>query len=962
VLLAATPAHADDLADEADLHFQIGAERFQKGDYRTALEHFLLSNRLVPNHNVVFNIALTYEQLHAYPDAYRYFSQALDAENDAETRKTLSAALARVQPQVAVVQVVSEPPGATIYVDRKDLGPRGDAPRTLAFVPGHYTFFAELNGYQPVQSPPVAAEKGTSQKVVLKLVRIVGSVHVESNNPNAVAVADDPRTGERCSTPCTLSLPPGAHTLYGQAPGFKQSTELVEVGAGQTAEAQLDLQPELGELVVDADERGAWVEVDGRLAGFTPAVLHVPVGERHVVVTLRGFHPTDSTVVVREDEQVRIDAELIPTEEVEAASRSSESVDEAPSSVSIITRKELEAMGYPTIAEALRGVRSVFVNDDHSYAQVGLRGFGPAGSYGNRVLVLQDGHSTNDDWINSSYVGFDSRSDLLDVDRIEVVRGPGSVLYGTGAFTGVVNIVTRGQNDPDSRTFRLATYDQGSVMAHLGALEHVGEHGGFIASASGAIGQGTDYYFPEVAAAGDPSGGNSRNADGFQAGNLSLKAWYQALTFEASYNLRNKEAPTGEYETFVGDGRTRYVDGRGFGELRFEPTFGEHTQLFTRLYVDRYTYDSVLWGTPDTGGLREELYRGFWAGAEARLVITPNERLRLMAGGEGQYHFETYEKGRSYLDTPNPATYLNQSNPFQIGAAYALADWRPIDALHLSLGARLDAYSTFGSSVNPRLAIIFHPYEHGTFKLMAGQAFRAPSVYELYYNDGGLTQIPGCTSKPCSMKPETMRSAELEFTHHFNELWSLLVSGYANYITDLIALRDVPDNPGVSQYVNTTVPVLTLGAEAEIRREWQHGWTTTLSYAIQRSSYVQDANLPDDQRLREVPNSPTHLGSAKLAVPLITHVLSVMTRLTAESGRYDIHDQPGDPPQQKTNPSVVWDVVFSGEWSDWHLRYNLGAYNLADWRYNLPVSTEFDPITTVPENGRTLYASATFTF
>src|SRR5450631_1519389 len=74
-------ARADNLADEAELQFKVGAEAYQKGDFTGALEHFLASNRLVPNRNVLFNIARTYEELKAAPDAYRYYVDALQGES-----------------------------------------------------------------------------------------------------------------------------------------------------------------------------------------------------------------------------------------------------------------------------------------------------------------------------------------------------------------------------------------------------------------------------------------------------------------------------------------------------------------------------------------------------------------------------------------------------------------------------------------------------------------------------------------------------------------------------------------------------------------------------------------------------------------------------------------------------------------------------------------------------------------
>ena len=111
-------------------------------------------------------------------------------------------------------------------------------------------------------------------------------------------------------------------------------------------------------------------------------------------------------------------------------------------------KQELRAFGYPTIAEALRGTRGVYLSNDHVVYSAGFRGLGEPLDYGNRLLVLSDGHSTNDNVLNASFVGSDARDDLHDVDHIEVVRGPGSLLYGTGALSGIVNLVPRGRDEP----------------------------------------------------------------------------------------------------------------------------------------------------------------------------------------------------------------------------------------------------------------------------------------------------------------------------------------------------------------------------------------------------------------------------------------------------------------------------------------------------------------------------------
>jgi tetratricopeptide (TPR) repeat protein len=139
-----------DLAEEADLHFRLGVDAYRRGDWSGALEHLLLSNRLAPNRNVVFNIARAYEQMGRYSEAFRHYVDYLALETDLERRASAEQALARIRPRVAVLRVESDPPGATIYVDRKELGPRGSTPRLLALDPGPHTVLLEAPGFEPM--------------------------------------------------------------------------------------------------------------------------------------------------------------------------------------------------------------------------------------------------------------------------------------------------------------------------------------------------------------------------------------------------------------------------------------------------------------------------------------------------------------------------------------------------------------------------------------------------------------------------------------------------------------------------------------------------------------------------------------------------------------------------------------------------------------------------------------------
>src|SRR5689334_11213995 len=98
----APPARADGNADEAELQFQLGADAYRAGDFREALAHFLASNRLVPNRNVRFNVARSYERLTQFADAYRWYEDALEGETNDQTIATIHDALSRIGPNVAV--------------------------------------------------------------------------------------------------------------------------------------------------------------------------------------------------------------------------------------------------------------------------------------------------------------------------------------------------------------------------------------------------------------------------------------------------------------------------------------------------------------------------------------------------------------------------------------------------------------------------------------------------------------------------------------------------------------------------------------------------------------------------------------------------------------------------------------------------------------------------------------------
>lgn len=544
-------ASADGTADEADLHFQLGNDAYRAGQYLEALEHFLASNRLAPNRNVVYNIARCYQRIDRFPEAYRYYLESLEGETDPETRGRIESALSEISPRVALIDVTSTPAGATIYVDREDLGSVGRAPRTLALPAGTYRILATLDGYHDAASAAATVAVGERASVTIELSRVVGTLALRGETGTEVRI--DTEEGEPlCTLPCELALPPGPHVVHARAEGRETLARAVAIVEGASTSIDLSLEAQTGSVVVDADVDNALVEIDDTAVGFTPLVApNIPTGTRRVRVSASGYEPIVMEIEVVADEQVELtDVRLRTLREVSAASRSVERIDDAPASVSVVSAAEIEAFRYPTLYEALRGTRGFALTSDSIYSNASVRGVGQPSDYNNRLLILSDGATMNEDILYQAFIGYDGRVDLGDVDRIEVVRGAGSVLYGTGAVSGVVNMVPHGHDRPTSVRFDVSLSD-GNVGRGRGAFNlRLADDAGIRGSVSFAHSDGRDATVTfDRDGDGVPERNVAHGVERFDAISGSLRAWVGPLVVQAFYSARDLGIPTGSFGT-----------------------------------------------------------------------------------------------------------------------------------------------------------------------------------------------------------------------------------------------------------------------------------------------------------------------------------------------------------------------------------------------------------------------------
>ena len=918
--------------DEAQFRFLRGNTFYRQGRFEDALAEYYLSDRLVPNRNVQFNIARTLEKLRRYNEAFRAWSALESDKLPEEEQATIGQSIERLRPQLALYRVTSEPPGAEIYLERKDLGALGSTPKLIAVPEGTNTLLLDLPGYRPFATE-VQPQLGTEKTVSVVLEKIFGRVRLAGLPPTAV-VRRGGRLGEVLRTGSgEVALAPGHHTLFVSAPGYEEIRAEVDVRADTVSALDLRLRRTLrGSIVVRANVEGALVRVDGREVGFTPLVIEgVALGRREVVAEKEGHSRAQASVEVDAAGPAYVDLRLRRTEsQVSGPTRELVAAAQAPASITVITAEEIAAFGYATLADALAGVRGAFSSNDRIYPSVGFRGFSPPGDYTNRVLVLIDGHPINDVLTGQGFVGRGFDVDLSQVERIEVARGPGAVLHGTGALFGVINVVTRRPSPGVHASLGGQTATLGMVGGRLGASVR-GQRVEASASAA-ALSQLGDRRFVWGT---DPGAPVAHKADGENARHADLYARAGPFGLRAAINRRTKDVPTGAFDTQPAPG-TEYFDERLFVELSTAAAVGK-AQLLARgaydlsRFVGHYRPLADPGGPPPTTALGDR-FRAQWVTGEVRFDLPEVARQNLRLGAEVQ--------GQLELDLGAPSRVAQKAAGGErelVLSGHVVDVWRVSESLRVSAGLRADRYQNgFGTTWNPKLAVVGRPYAGGNTKLLAGRAFRAPSSYERFYSDDGVTQVPAA-----ALKPEDVASVEIEHSHLVDRELSVSASLFAVRLSNLIVLERDAGASALLRYRNSDAAIHSLGGDAEFRWEPQPGTF------VAASASWQDVRTHQAGHARRFTNAPELVAALRWLYPLVPERMRLGSEMVLDVGRRTRTNE-------RLEDAFIWNVTLSGAYPPWRLRYFVGLFNLLDVRQpraGYPVGPEV-PLLTVPRYGR----------
>jgi iron complex outermembrane receptor protein len=614
---------------------------------------------------------------------------------------------------------------------------------------------------------------------------------------------------------------------------------------------------------------------------------------------------------------------------VTAAAKHEQPIGKAPSSATVITREEILRFGYRTLAEALAAQRSFYKSYDRTYEYIGVRGFLRPGDYNDRIVVQVNGHRYNDDIFFSPGLGPSFGIDMEDIERIEVIRGPGSALHGGNALFAVVNVVTV---DPSDVPRVQLLGEMGSFERKRGklAVAHEFTNGlELYATMSGSHIDGRDELYYREFDRPETNNGVAEDADEDWWINSFLSARYSDFYFQAGHQTREKEDPTAAYGVKFNEDDTYNRDSRSFAELSFNRAVHPRLDLTARAYYDSYYYKgNFVYGWFDN---IDEAYSNWFGGEiDARFSLFPGNTL---SGGVAyQYHPHVVQK--NFDDVPF-FSYLDDRRAYNNWGVYLQDEWALLPNLDLVAGVRFDQYYNDIQEFTPRGALIWRPLERTTVKLLIGQAFRPPNLFELRYAAPG---DPALLANP-NLDAEKNTTYEAVFEHTLSNGASGLISLYYYDIDDLIENTRVGND---IQFKNLDT-VEAQGVEFEVRVPFRDRFFFRGSYGL------QEARVDGDQLLS---NSPKHLGQVSLRFPLPMGVeggveyLVVGPRPTLGGGTVDT--------AQLVNLTVRLPSIHG-------FRLTGSVYNLADQEFHDPAGPEQDQ-DRLRQDGRTWRVQLLYAF
>ncbi len=426
-------------------------------------------------------------------------------------------------------------------------------------------------------------------------------------------------------------------------------------------------------------------------------------------------------------------------------SRIEESYGDTCRNVDVVTSKDIESFGSGNLAEAMADITSVNIKDYGGPG--GSKAITMRGATASQVLVLIDGRPINnprDGQVDLNSIPLD------DIERIEVVHGPGSSLYGSQAMGGTVNIITKRPPKEGQKTEAATSF--GTFRSYTEKLLHGARIGSF------------GYLLT----------GGYKSSEGFRA-NSEFNSKDANLKLEHEINGNNNlMLNSGFYTSKAGTPGTitspdiddKQKDLQNYFDFNWNFKPDSLTGLSAKIYENRDRLEFMENAPTFTKDIHATKSRG--------INLQFNKKL-----------LDAYQLicGFNYVGNYNDSTSSAKHRYF-VRAGYLENQWDALNNLTLNLGIRVDDYSNFGTQISPSFNYIYKLNSGNKIHGLVSRSFRAPTFNDLYWPDAGRYK-----GNP-DVSPEKGITAEIGLEAEINKFLSMDVTYYRNNFDNLISWVD----------------------------------------------------------------------------------------------------------------------------------------------------------------------------
>jgi|GEM_PF-898711 len=585
--------------------------------------------------------------------------------------------------------------------------------------------------------------------------------------------------------------------------------------------------------------------------------------------------PDDSTAFRWEEELVSV------------ASRYAQTVREAPAIVTVISDREIRERGFQTLADVLRSVPGIYLSvSPEGRSLAWFRGV--VSPDNNKFLLLVDGVP----WYDGVYTHawLDEYVPLENIRQVEIIKGPGSALYGTNAFSGVVNVVTYRAKDLAGGFARVI----GGSAARRGATAVIGDRvmlgdSGLAFTAMARMvdmdGDGLETNYKGRRNVTGTAPRRSVNA-GFslQADRFELALDY--VDYRHTYITQDQDDALDVLVQSVDEFNLSYRNTFARASYRWPVT--RNVELTPYLYAqDHNNPGAYAWFSEDEIAVSDE---GDVSSAwNTTLIETEKHTTRYGSGVEvranpGLAHTVTGGFGveaNRVLDlydltfedlsrTPEAPIFYAEPAWITNAFAYAQDSWTATLWLEATAGLRIDHHSYFGQFMSPRAGLLFVPTSASALKLLYGRAFRAPTARELLVSviqdeDGENFSTAGNPD----LLPEVIDTVEMQYIGDISRTVELTAGAFFSRVSQEIDKREGVNSPTLGDsYYDNFEGSQALGVELETK------WSTDPGEVAGSFTYVKANDLETGNAQYAFPPVMVHLrGTMRLAEGVRASVL-----------------------------------------------------------------------------------------